>query len=426
MKGLLFTYGLTYGGAAAALVNPFYGFLIYVCFGILRPESMWPWSVPPGNYSRIIAIVLIGSWLIHGCGKWNLGQAKPIVIALCTYWAVAFFSTMLAPQRDLAWNYFELLSKILLPLLIGCTLLDSVQRITQLIWVIALSQGYVALDMNMSYFAGVNKLYRHGFSSLDNNTASVAMVVCAGLSFFLALHEKSRLRQAVAAAVFLLCSHAVMFSFSRGALLALICAGMAGFVVLPKRPIYIAAMIVAVLVGARMAGPQVIARFKTTFSEKESRDASAESRLTLWRGCLSEMVQHPLVGIGPDHWKTVAHHHGVEYGKAAHSMWMQTAAECGATGLISLALFFFLTVWRSWRLTLLPHAAVDPQLQNIARMVLCGLCGFMVAAQFVSVGLVEISYYVAAVGIGTLRLASATQPAPAPYPKRVQPSLAWR
>jgi probable O-glycosylation ligase (exosortase A-associated) len=425
MKGLLFTYGLTYGGALAALVNPFYGFLIYVCFGIIRPEAMWPWSVPAGNYSRTIAIVLIVAWFAHGCGQWNFGRGKPILLALFAYWSVACLSTLMAPHAELAWTYFEMLSKILLPLFIGCTLLISTARIQQLMWVIILSQGYVAFEMNLSYFAGFNRLYRQGFSSLDNNTAAVAMVVCAGVSFFLAMHEKSRLRQAIAGAVFLLCSHAVMFSFSRGALLALICSGMAAFIVLPKRPIYIAALIVAVLVGYRMAGAEVIARFKTTFSEKESRDASAESRLTLWRGCLAEMAQHPLYGIGPDHWKTVAHHHGVEYGKAAHSLWMQTAAECGFTGLVSLALFFSLCVWRCWRLTLLPDGAIDPQLKDIARMVLCGLCGFIVAAQFVSVGLIEISYSVAAAGIATLRLASLPQAQTAfMYQRQVRAAIA--
>jgi O-antigen ligase len=277
--------------------------------------------------------------------------------------------------------------------------------------------------MNLSYFAGYNRLYRSGFSSLDNNTAAVAMVVCAGLSFFLAVHAKSRFRQGVAIAIFLLCSHAVMFSFSRGALLALICSGIAAFIALPKRPIYFVALIVAVLIGYRMAGPQVIARFKTTFSEKESRDASAESRLTLWKGCLNEMANHPLLGIGPDHWKTVAHHHGVEYGKAAHSMWMQTAAECGLTGLVSLGLFFALCVWRCWRLTQLPDSLVDPRLKDFARMVLCGLCGFIVAAQFVSVGLVEISYYVAAVGVATLRLASLA-PVTIATPSQLRPALA--
>src|SRR5437763_80250 len=51
--GLLFTYGLTYGGAVASLFNPYMGLLVYVCFAIVKPDYMWYWSVPRGNYSRV-------------------------------------------------------------------------------------------------------------------------------------------------------------------------------------------------------------------------------------------------------------------------------------------------------------------------------------------------------------------------------------
>ena len=66
MKGLIFTYLLTYGGAAASLFNPFIGLLVYVAFAILRPESLWHWSVPEGNYSRIVAIALLIGWARRG------------------------------------------------------------------------------------------------------------------------------------------------------------------------------------------------------------------------------------------------------------------------------------------------------------------------------------------------------------------------
>ena len=59
MKGLVFAYALTYGGSCAALIKPFYGLLIYISFSVLRPDLLWPWSVPAGNYSRTIGIGLL-------------------------------------------------------------------------------------------------------------------------------------------------------------------------------------------------------------------------------------------------------------------------------------------------------------------------------------------------------------------------------
>lgn len=417
MKGLIFTYGLTFGGSAAALFNPYYGFLVYVCFAIVRPSAMWPWSVPEGNYSRIIAIALIAGWYLQGMGNWNFGRGRHAIHALGVFWLLTLFSTLAAPNRDLAWWFFESLTKILLPLFIGCTLINSIERLKQLTWVVVLSQGFVAYEMNLSYFQGVNRLLRDGFASLDNNTASVAMVVCAGLAFFLAIHERSRWRQAVAVGIFLLSTHAVMFSFSRGALLSLIFTGIVTVVMLPKRPAYITAMIVAAVVGFRLAGPEVVDRFLTVFADKSERDASAESRLDLWRGCMQEMVDNPLLGIGPQHWQTVAHHHGFEYGKAAHSMWMQAGAEIGVFGLGALLLVFVLPIAQLWKIANGRDPNVDPELVPYAQMVVASLCGFIVAAQFVSVALVEIPYYIMAVGVGALKLASLPVYLPADDPE---------
>ena len=86
MKGLIFTYVLTYGGAVLSLLNPFHGLLIYVAFAILRPESLWSWSVPPGSYSRIVALALLAGWSLHGFGNWNFGAARPFAVALLGYW----------------------------------------------------------------------------------------------------------------------------------------------------------------------------------------------------------------------------------------------------------------------------------------------------------------------------------------------------
>ena len=71
MKSLLFTYALTYGGAVMSLFSPYIGFLIYVCFGIIKPDSLWFWAIPEGNYSRIVAIGLLLGWLVHGFGSWR-------------------------------------------------------------------------------------------------------------------------------------------------------------------------------------------------------------------------------------------------------------------------------------------------------------------------------------------------------------------
>ena len=89
MKGLLFTYAATYGGACAALFNPFYGLLVYICFAIIKPEELWYWSLPPGgNFSRIVAVATLIGWAFHGFGSWRFGRAGVVVCALLGFLGV--------------------------------------------------------------------------------------------------------------------------------------------------------------------------------------------------------------------------------------------------------------------------------------------------------------------------------------------------
>src|SRR5262245_10549367 len=96
MKGLIFTYILTYGGAALSLYNPFIGLLVYVAFSILKPESLWFWIARdmPSNSSRIVAVALLVGWLAKGTGSWRLGAAWKVVVALGAYTIWCILSTM--------------------------------------------------------------------------------------------------------------------------------------------------------------------------------------------------------------------------------------------------------------------------------------------------------------------------------------------
>ena len=407
MKGLLFTYAITYGGAVAALFNPYYGFLAYVCFGVLRPTAMWWYSVPQGNYSRTIAIALIVGWFISSQGNRKLGRARGPLIALGIFWLTCLASVLTATHFDVAWPIFDTLTKVLLPLALGITLIDSPAKLKQLIWVVVLSQGLIAYEMNMTYLAGFNRFYFDGFASLDNNGIAITMVTGAAVAFFLAVHEQRLSLKAVAGFTFLLMTHAIMISFSRGGLLALISCGIVAFCILPKRPVYVITLLCVAFIGYQMAGAEVLERFGTVFASESQRDASADSRMKLWRACFNLMLQNPIGGIGFDHWRLVAHEHGFERGKAAHSTWMQAGAELGVIGLSSILAFYGLTLWRLFPLLKdPPNNEPVSDLTAAARMSFCGIVAFIVAAQFVSVVVVEIPYYVAAIGLGALKLAS--------------------
>jgi putative inorganic carbon (HCO3(-)) transporter len=423
MKGLLFTYAMTYGGALVALFNPFYGLLVYVCFAIIRPDYMWYWSVPQGNYSRTVALALLAGWVTQGFGSWRFGRARGVVAALVCFWLWSVVATTFASVQEVAWAYVESMAKILLPFLVGITVIDSVGKLKQLTWVILLSEAYVAWEFNLSYFAGYNRLWTEGFGGMDNNCHAIALVACTGLAVFVGLHERRWWPKGLAFAAALLMIHAILFSFSRGGMLSLVVTGLVGFLLVPKTWRHYLAFAALVLVAVRLAGPEVAARFRTVFASAEERDASAQSRLQLWAGCWDSMCKRP-AGVGPDHWILIAPEYGFPRGKNAHSLWLEVGASLGFPGLGCLLLFYGLCVLRLWPLTGQRHPVPDPEYCGLARMVIASLTGFAVAAQFVSLDRLEQPYYVVLIGAGLLKLSS-TQPARLPSPEFSTPPVGW-
>lgn len=409
MKGLIFTYLLTYGGAVASLWRPFYGLLIYICFAIIKPESMWHWSLGggSGNFSRIIALALLAGWAINGFGNFRFGKSGWIVGSLVAFWFWVLVSTVMGNDTAAGLVFLENLAKIVLPVVVGATLIENLDQLKQLAWTIVITLGYAALELNRSYFDGFNVLQQYGYASLDNNSYAIGLVTGVGVAFFLGFGSKKLWQKLLAFACAALMAHAIFFSFSRGGMLALCIVGVMTFWLIPKRPSYLAWFALGVVTAVMMAGPEVINRFTSAFADEEQRDASAESRVIMWKACLTIMSEHPVTGLGPDQFPNFVHLY-TQYskGKEAHSLWLQLGAELGVPGVAFLFTYYFLTLWGLCRL-LRQHrktAFKDEFARHVPRMVIASLVGFMVAAQFVSLEGLELPYYVALLGAGAIKL----------------------
>ena len=156
MKGLIFTFLLTYGGALLSLFRPFSGLLIYISFSIIKPDVLWAYSVPAGSYSRTIFIALFLGWMFAGLGTWRFGRARWTVVALVFYLIWAALSATQALNQPLAWGIVWEIAKVVLPVVVALSLIDSIDQLTQIAWTIVVSAGYLAWEFNISYWAGDN------------------------------------------------------------------------------------------------------------------------------------------------------------------------------------------------------------------------------------------------------------------------------
>ncbi len=429
MIGLVLTYLMTASGAVIGLFRPYIGFLIYVSFSILKPESLWDWAVPEGNYSRIVGISLLVGWvvqLLNGRVSLRLGRERYIVAAFSLYMVLAFVSAFCCPYFDVAWGYLEAMLKVYLPFLVGLTCVDSVAKLKQLVWVMLLSMGYVAFEFNTSYFGGYNRLQEDGLAGFDNNCMGIALVTALGLSLFLGLEAKKWFPWLLGLGITALLGHAILFSMSRGAMVATIVTGGLAFYLLPKRPLTIAVFVLVAVAGLTLAGDGVRERFMTVFASEEQRDGSAQSRIELWGNCIDCMQKNPLVGVGPNHWGLIVAQYGWFPGKEAHTLWLQTGAEMGIPAMLCLLGFYFVTIYLLWPITRDRLDLPDPWLRTAARMVIASLVGFLVSAQFVSLKALELPYYVALVGAGILKVAALLEQQRAESPREEISEEHWQ
>jgi O-antigen ligase len=287
------------------------------------------------------------------------------------------------------------------------TVITSIKQLKALAWVIALSHGYVAYELNMIFYTyGMNQVQEFGFGGMDNNCVAITMVTAAGLAFFLGLQAPGWWRKLLAFVSAALMAHVVMLAFSRGGMLGLIICGVISFLLIPKRPVHYFYFALAVAVGLRLAGDQVVERFMTSFAEEGARDGSAQSRIDMWKDCLEIMARFPILGVGPHHFPIVAPQFGWPPGKEAHSLWLQIGAEIGVPGLLFLIAFYALCIIKLLPFLFRRAGEVDPWFQDTARMVTASIVAFAVSAQFVSLVGLEAPYYVVLLGAGALKVYS--------------------
>jgi O-antigen ligase len=137
----------------------------------------------------------------------------------------------------------------------------------------------------------------------------------------------------------------------------------------------------------------------------------------MWEICTRVATENPVTGLGPHHFPVYSSSFGQTPNKEAHTTWLQLAAEIGIPGVLFLLAFYLITVVRLWPMTRSATPVPDPFLRDVARMVTASTVGFLFTAQFVTLPGLEAPYYIALLGIGAVRIRSASA-----APARVTPA----
>ena len=402
MKPLAFMVITTLIGTLGVyLYTPFAGVVIYYLFAVLRPQYIWRWSLPDGiNWSFYVAMATIGAVLLglhrrmdaeEPVGRQrNLAHYSMLVFAV---WIAV--TTATARHVDVAYPYFVEYAKIFVMYGVAACTVRALRQAWMLFVVTAVALAYIAYEVNYLYL--VNHylgIYHDGYGGLDNNGAGLMLAMGVPLCWFCYEGIQRWWRWLFVCFIPVLI-HAVLVSYSRGAMLSLVVAcpfilwrsrerlrlGMAlaglGFVVIPM-----------------LAGPEIRARFSTI--KDNDIDASANSRRESWAAAWRITQDNPVFGVGVRNSPLFSFQYGADmHGRVIHSQYLQLAADNGLVGL-ALYLTVYLAAWlglRRCRQQLTNET--NPEARTaiaIANGVECTLVLYSFGALFLSTEVFELPY----------------------------------
>jgi putative inorganic carbon (hco3(-)) transporter len=391
MRGLLFLL-IFMASLPLIFVSPFYGVLIWYVFSLGDFHTITWGILADLHYAYIIAILTCISWAISRTEPKKL-PLTPLstLTVLFSVWITITSFLALGPSEDV-WTQWEFVQKVLLMCLVGYALTTTRERVDQLVWTVVFAIGIwgVKGTISVALHGGVGYPGLHGPDQgimADNDTFGIALIMILPLLFYQWHVAVNRhVRRGLLVMGFLI-SLAVIFTYSRGALLGLSAMG-AVFWLRSRAKLATALLVLAVVLAVYCFAPQAWFDRMATINDPDN------PRIWIWQVCQRIAELHPIVGGGfrVTFWPEITNAmlNGTDLARlviprAAHSIWFDALSEHGWLGLalfVAIAGYSFLSC--SW---LIRHSRGRTDLawaNLLGRMGQASLVGFWVSGTFAS------------------------------------------
>jgi probable O-glycosylation ligase (exosortase A-associated) len=402
MKQLILMIVLTVGGALGALLNgPFWGLTVYYLFAVLRPQYLWKWVLPANiQWSFYVAIPTLFATVLHGMGFYREDDepaGKRFAfghLALLGFVLWLLLSYLFAYDRSRSDQVVVEYLKIFTMMAVSAFIVRRLWQIWVLFYVALVSLLYIAYEVNYMYLVdGYLGIYLNGYGGLDNNGAGLMLAMAVPFCLFVWDGHRRLWRWFFAAMVPVLL-HAVLMTYSRGAMVALVVSAPLFFLRSRRKGMMTLGFAALAFIIPMLAGAEIRARFFSVQQYEE--DKSAQSRLASWDAGMRIARDHPILGIGPRNSQLVIQRYGADVAKRTiHSQYIQTAADLGFVGL-ALYLTIIGSAWLSLRrvrrATRKDSSEEGRRLYSLACAIECSLAVFCTGALFLAVEVFELPY----------------------------------
>lgn len=409
--------------SVVSLARPWIGVVACYFVAILTPQAIWFWDfgdLRPAIWIMVPTCVGLLFALLSGGYKLS-GLLSSRVLFLVTLWGCFAISYVAGPYTERGGEFrftdpqwaLSVLSKMFLLCLLACLVIDDIKRLWVLSWVVALSGAYLVYWANDQYLsghflgrlAGPVDVYGIGAYS-DENQFAMLFVVLVPFLWYLGHAVKQKWLRWSVWLVIPFAWHAVFLTGSRGGLIGL-AVTLAVIALRSKHRALGVLLIPAFLIAYQWQAGDVMKERAGTI-EQYATESSAATRIEAWNAAMGMIASHPATGVGLASFGVAFPDFSDKKPREAHNTFFQIAAESGVlAGLIYLLLGLgsIAALWRNGKRLKTPGpCTADARLYFINEAVLCGMCGFVVCALFLSLQMAEIFFCLCALVHAVLRV----------------------
>ena len=357
VKTILFlvAFAAVCGGA---IYTPLIAVVGYVLHYQIGPEGQW-WAEPVAGwgirYSFVLGAAAVASTLIH-FRKLRLGQRVMVTQEwlLGLFLGLVVFSYVLNPTDESLFAGEDIpavkFAKTTIFALVLTHVVTTARDLRVLFWAFtagAAFLGWQAYGATAAMFNSESRLNKLGGADFGEANG-LALFLAGCLPLIAAQFVRSGWRgKLLCIAVGVFATHAIVLTRSRAAVMGLIAGAVVALVVSQQKHRKLVAIgVVLAALGAYALADEVFwKRASTITATEEERDASAQSRIEIWKGGVAMFQDHPW-GIGSGNFRgTIGHYVPQLRGADAHSTYVLCFSELGLPGIL-LYMILIVNAWR--------------------------------------------------------------------------------